>query len=104
MSPPTPKSLNAAKLVLAAIGDLHDNGASKNEIAEYIENEFAVPNKDIGQYLSRAIENGIAFGAIKRQRGRYYLGEAIDGIREHRRRRRKSGSKGRRRRRRRRRS
>ncbi|GJQ87099.1 hypothetical protein Trydic_g23950 [Trypoxylus dichotomus] len=70
------RSVNTAKLVLAAIGDLHD-GASKDEISQHIEEQFSVPHKDFG--------------------------EVMEGIREHRRRRRSRSRSGRRRRRRRRR-
>lgn len=101
---PTPKSLQTAKLVLAAIGDI-GGSASKDEIADHIETQFAVPNKDFSKHLTKAIERGIAFGAIKKQRGRYILGDVMEGVREHRRRRRSksSGRSSRRRRRRRRR-
>ncbi|KAK9745420.1 linker histone H1 and H5 family [Popillia japonica] len=78
VTPPTPKTVNAAKLVLAAIGELKDGGASKDEIAQYLETELSLPDKDVGKYLNKAIDNGIAFGAIRRLHGRYYLGEAME--------------------------
>ncbi|GJQ66267.1 hypothetical protein Trydic_g4317 [Trypoxylus dichotomus] len=92
--------MNTAKLILAAISNLRDNGASKEEITQYIENEFSVADKDVSEQINKALENGVAFGAIKKLQGRYYLGDVMEGIREHRRRRRRSGRRRRRRRRR----
>lgn len=101
MTAPTRRAIKTARLMLAAIGDLR-NGASKDAITQHI--GASVTNKDISKYLNKAINRGIAFGAIKKLRGRYHLGDVMQGIREHRRRRRRSKGRrkgGRRRRRRR---
>lgn len=104
MTPPSKESLKTARLALAAIGDLRSDGktATLDTVSEHIQNEFAVPNRNLSKYLNKAIEKGVAFGAIKKMNGKLYLGNVMEGIREHRRRRRRS--KGGRRRRRRKRS
>ncbi|KAK9687844.1 linker histone H1 and H5 family [Popillia japonica] len=100
MAAPNPRALKTAKLLIAAIDEIRD-GASKEDITQHLATEFAVPNKDISKYLNKAINKGIAFGAIKKLRGRYHLGDVMECVRMHRRRRRKSRSRSRRRRRRR---
>ncbi|KAI4461086.1 winged helix-like dna-binding domain superfamily [Holotrichia oblita] len=102
MAPPNKQSLRTAKLALAAITELRDDGqpATTDTISQHIQEEFEVPDREVTKYLSKALEKGVAFGAIKKMNGRYYLGSVVDGIREHRRRRR-SRKGGRRRRRRR---
>lgn len=101
MAAPTSQEVKTAKMVIAAIDELPDGG-SKDVISQHIETKFAVPNKQISKYLKKAINKGIAFGAIKKLRGRYVPGEVMEGIREHRRRGRRRRGRSRRRRRRRR--
>ncbi|KAI4461091.1 winged helix-like dna-binding domain superfamily [Holotrichia oblita] len=78
MAPPNKQSLRTAKLALAAITELRDDGqpATTDTISQHIQEEFEVPDREVTKYLSKALEKGVAFGAIKKMNGRYYLGSA----------------------------
>ncbi|XP_017778624.1 PREDICTED: uncharacterized protein LOC108564179 [Nicrophorus vespilloides] len=102
---------NTALLVLSAISELRDTqGSTVKAITDFIENEYDVPEKEYKRYLRGTLQKGVAFGAIKKNRGKYQLGEVLNklkkvsGIREMKGRRRRSRSGHRRRRRSRRRS
>lgn len=101
MAAPSRRTRETAQLVLAALSDISDaKGASMESICDYIAKEYSVPDKNIESYVNNAFEKGVAFGAIKKCRGRFTIGEALDKIREHWRRRTRSKGKLRRKRRR----
>lgn len=77
----------ATRLVLTAIKNLNmADGASLRHINSYIKKKFPKCQSNEGE-LRKVIDQAVAFGAIKRTRNRYTLGEILNHIVEAKRRR-----------------
>lgn len=77
---PSPNTRKTARLLVAAISDTSEfstRGVSLQFIKDYIIQEFAVSEKEINRNLLRCLKSGIRFGAIKRYRGKYLLGDVL---------------------------
>ncbi|KYB27635.1 hypothetical protein TcasGA2_TC033076 [Tribolium castaneum] len=98
MAPLSKDNKAAARLVLTAIRNLNiDGGASLKHISSYIREKYPQCQSNEST-LRKVIAKAVAFGALKRVRNKYALGDILDHIVEARRRRAKSKSKRRRRR------
>lgn len=76
---PDKKSRKTARLVMAAICELgRTKGLTKNVIEKHIENEYAVPLEEFQPYVGKVIRKGIAFGAIRKCRGKFFPGRITE--------------------------
>lgn len=79
MGVPNRRSRKAALLVVAALNEIgKKNGSTLDMIERHIEKEYAVPKSEIKSYLKRVVTRGIAFGAIRKLRGKLYPGDVYN--------------------------
>lgn len=81
MTTPNQRTKKTAQLVIAALGDMNQaSGTSINKIIDYVSKEYAVTESDFKKLVRKALDRGIAFGAIKKVRGRYTIGDVIQHV------------------------
>lgn len=104
-----PRRTKAAQLVLAALEDLRDsesvNEITKAKLLRFMKSEYRLPAR-YTHHVDAVLKNGVGFGVIARNRGKYSLSDSFNMAKRRRsksrsRRHRRGGSRRRRRRRRR---
>lgn len=86
MAPSVRRSKKTAQLIMTALHEIGQaKGCTMDKICNFILKKYAVPEKDFKKYVNKAINRGLAFGAIKKCGGGFAIGEAVDKIRENRR-------------------
>lgn len=77
------RTKKATELVLTALTNFNNiSGTSIGKISEYVSNEYDMKEGPFRRLITKAIDRGLAFGAIKKIRNKYAIGDVIHYIRD----------------------